>query len=505
MTARLENLTSWTSDWSGLRVVVLGLGSTGFSVADTLTELGAEVLVVSPEGDDERVRLLSVIGARHLSDPLTELPAEVTAFAPELAIVSPGFPPHHPAVQALTAAAVPVWGDIELAWRLRDKVGVPADWIFVTGTNGKTTTVRMTAAMLEASGRRVAACGNIGVPILDAVRFPEGFDVFVVELSSHQLHYLGASSSSTMISPVASVCLNLADDHLAWHGSAEAYREAKALVYRNTQRACVYNRADEATRSMVEDADVVEGARAIGFGLDVPGPSDLGIVDGILVDRAFSPDRMRSAYEITTLDELARAALAVPHIVQNILAAAALVRAIGVPVEDIARAMESFTLDDHRIALVARIDEISWVDDSKATNPHAAQASLAAFSSVVWIAGGQFKDVSITELVRTHAARLRAVVAIGTERAVIRDALAAEAPEVVLVEVDTEVLDEIMPAAVELAAAHAAPGDVVLLAPAAASLDQFPSYADRGERFARAVRERGGAEHGTSADDDARD
>ncbi|MGO2665483.1 Mur ligase family protein, partial [Mycetocola reblochoni] len=314
MSRDLGALDSWHADWSGLRVGVIGLGVTGFSVADTLTELGAEVLVVAPEGESERARLVPVIGAELLVDPLGDVvPAGLIDFAPEVLVVSPGFTPRHGVVRWAAESGVPVWGDIELAWRVRDKHGDPAEWILVTGTNGKTSTTELTASMIAAAGLRPAPCGNIGVPVLDAVRDPAGFDVFVVELSSHQLHYLGSSPSAIAVTPLASVCLNLADDHLEWHGGAAAYRDAKALVYRNTRVACVYNRADAATERMVAEADVVEGARAIGFGLDVPGPSGMGLVDGILVDRAFLDDRRTSALEITTLAELDRLGLAAPH------------------------------------------------------------------------------------------------------------------------------------------------------------------------------------------------
>ena len=210
-------------------------------------------------------------------------------------VASPGFAPAHPVIAWALESGIAVWGDIELAWRVRDKVvrpdGAPADWVLITGTNGKTTTTRLAATMMVEGGLRAAPVGNIGTPVLDAVRDPAGFDVLVVELSSHQLWYLARQTGPDRVSPHASVCLNLADDHLEWHGSSEAYRDAKAHVYDNTRVACVYNKADAATLAMVEDAEVVEGARAIGFDLGVPGPSDLGVVDGILVDRAFLEDR----------------------------------------------------------------------------------------------------------------------------------------------------------------------------------------------------------------------
>ncbi|WP_138947133.1 UDP-N-acetylmuramoyl-L-alanine--D-glutamate ligase [Plantibacter sp. M259] len=494
---RLDGLRSWHADWRGLRVAVLGLGMTGFSVADTLTELGSEVLVLAGEAADERAELVGVIGARLIQRDLSTVPSELVEFAPELVVVSPGFHPDHPVVTWAQTAGVAVWGDIELAWRVRDKVGTPAEWICVTGTNGKTTTVQLTASMLVEAGFRAAPCGNIGVPVLDAVRDPQGFDFFVVELSSYQLHTLGLQGGRSIVSPLASVCLNLADDHLDWHGSAEAYRAAKAVVYENTKVACVYNRADAATMSMVEEAEVVDGARAVGFGLDVPGPSDFGVVDGILVDRAFLDDRRTSALEITTVEALAQRGLAAPHIVANILAAAALARAAGITVEAVRDTLLSFDLDAHRIQLIARRLEVDWIDDSKATNPHAADASLAAYRSVVWIVGGLLKGVSIDHLVERHADHLRAAVVIGADRSEVLAAFARHAPTLTVIEVDAAETEHVMPEAVRRAAEVAQAGDTVLLAPAAASMDQFTDYGHRGRLFQAAVE----AELGGEADD----
>ncbi|MCI0155867.1 UDP-N-acetylmuramoyl-L-alanine--D-glutamate ligase [Leifsonia shinshuensis] len=499
---RLEALTSWHHDWRGLRVAVFGLGVTGFSVADTLAELGAEVLVVASRADQERAMLLEVIGAELLEQAdLSAPPARLVEFAPELVVVSPGFHWDHPLLLWAEQEGVAVWGDIELAWRLRDKVtapdGSPADWICVTGTNGKTTTVQLTATMLLAGGSRVAPCGNIGVPVLDAIRDPEGFDVLVVELSSYQLHWVNRNRGG-QLSPYSAACLNIADDHLDWHGSLEAYIAAKAKVYDNAQVACVYNRADLTTLRMVEEAEVVEGARAIGFGLDVPGPSDFGIVDGILCDRAFLEDRRNSAIELTTLDELAEAGLAAPHVVANILAASALARSYGVEPQVIRDVLTAFRLDAHRIELVRVEAGVSWVDDSKATNPHAADASLRAYPSVVWVVGGLLKGVDVEQLVATHAGRLRGAVLIGVDRSALLAAFERHAPGLPVLEVDADETERVMPTAVRLAGGLAREGDTVLLAPAAASMDQFADYAERGRRFQAAVNEFFGGE----ADDD---
>ncbi|WP_344070153.1 UDP-N-acetylmuramoyl-L-alanine--D-glutamate ligase [Microbacterium sediminicola] len=503
--SRLDALTSWHADWSGLRVAVLGLSVTGFSVADTLAELGADVLVVSESAAQEYERLLPVIGVRAVIGSLSTAPEELVSFAPEVIVASPGFSPRHPIVVWAREQGVPLWGDVELAWRVRDKVlrpdGSPADWVLITGTNGKTTTTGLTAAMLVAGGLRAAPCGNIGVPVLDAVRDPGGFDALVVELSSHQLWYLGLQSTPDPVSPLAAVCLNLADDHLEWHGSAEAYRDAKAHVYDSTRVACVYNKADVATRRMVEDADVIEGARAIGFDLGVPGPSDLGIVDGILVDRAFLPERHTSALELTTLDHLRAEGLSAPHIVANILAAAALARSLDVAPADIRRALEGFRLDPHRIEIVAIAGGATWVDDSKATNPHSAASSLAAYPGAVWVVGGLLKGVDISTLIESHGRDVKAAILIGEDRDAVREAFGRHAPDVPVLEVVPADTEGVMARVVELAVGIVAEGDVVLLAPAAASFDQFRSYADRGSKFAAAVRER----FGRSADGDADD
>jgi UDP-N-acetylmuramoylalanine--D-glutamate ligase len=485
---RLAALTSWRSDWTGLRVAVLGLGVAAFSSADTLAELGADVLVVADAPHEERARLLDVIGVRlHVGD-LTAVPDAVLEFDPEVVVVSSGrYHPDHPLLIWAASRSVAVWSDVELGWRVRDKVEPAAEWICVTGTNGKTTTVELTATFLVASGVRAAPCGNIGIPVLDAVRDPQGFDVLVVELSSYQLHWLNRNPGGE-IRPFSSVCLNLAEDHLDFHGTLEEYGAAKGKVYDNTKVACVYNRADVATLRMVEDADVVEGARAIGFGLDSPGPSDFGIVDGILCDRAFLEDRATTALELTTLDELRDAGLAAPHVVANILAAAALARSYGAPAGVIHDALTGFRLDPHRIQLVAERAGVLWIDDSKATNPHAADASLRAFDRIVWMLGGQLKGVELDDLVERHASRLAGAVVIGVDQEPVLAAFRRHAPELPVLSVDPGET-EVMPEAVRLAARLAREGDTVLLAPAAASFDQFADFADRGDRFARAVHE----------------
>jgi UDP-N-acetylmuramoylalanine--D-glutamate ligase len=387
---------------------------------------------------------------------------------------------------------VPIWSEIELAWRVRVREGRPtAQWLCITGTNGKTTTVTMTAEILRQAGLRAVACGNVGTPVLDIVREPDGYDVLAVELSSFQLEY------TSSLSPLASVVLNLAEDHVDWHGSFEAYAAAKAKVYERAQVAAIYNAEDRATETMVANADVVEGCRAIGFTTQSPAVSQLGVVDDLLVDRAFIRERQSSAAELATLNDLGDPAPR--HTVANALAAAALTRAAGVPAAAVQAGLRHYDRGEHRIQVIAEHDGVRWIDDSKATNPHAAHASLSAFPSVVWIAGGLAKGVEYEDLVRAHAHHLRGVVLIGTDDSALKAALTEFAPDVPVT--DTAVGDvplpenqdkqalgtEVMRRAAAAAADFAQPGDTVLMAPASASMDQFVSYAHRGKAFAEAV------------------
>ena len=483
---RVGELSSWHDDWSGLKVAVLGLGVTGFSVADTLAELSCDVRVFAERADAEQLDILDVLGVQHVTGAAaTGLPEELVAFAPELLVTSPGVRPDSVIITWAKAQGIPVWVDIDLAWRLRDKVGKSAEWVCVTGTNGKTTTVQLTTAILRAAGLRAEACGNIGTPILDCIREPEGYDVLVVELSSFQLHYLGE------ISPFASAVLNIDHDHLDWHGDFNAYRAAKGKVYQNTQIACVYNVGDPQTEELVAEADVVEGARAIGFTVGAPGLSQIGYASDILCDRAFIEERRDQAQELATLEDIAEIGVITPHLLANVAAASALARSFGIEASAVRDGIRNFRLDRHRIEVVFEQNEITWIDDSKATNPHAAAASLASFESIVWVVGGLLKGVDVSPLVAKYAHRLRGVIVIGKERDLVLEALRAEAPSVPVIEITTENNEDVMPQVASSALAFAQAGDVVLLAPAAASMDQFKDYADRGFRFAEAAKSLG--------------
>ena len=468
------------TEWQGKRVTVAGLGVSGIPAAKVLHGFGALVTVVN-DGDDERARAqaaeLEALGITvRLGDGAT-LPQGT-----ELIVTTPGWKPDKPLFAAAAQAGVPVWGDVELAWRLRGREGrEAAPWLAVTGTNGKTSTVQMLASILKAAGLRTAAVGNIGVSLLDAVLGDEQYDVLAVELSSYQLHWAPSLRAHS------AAVLNLAPDHLDWHGSMEAYAADKGHIYDGNRVACVYNVADKTTEDLVREADVEEGCRAVGFTLGTPGPSQLGVVEGILVDRAFVENRQKNAQELAEIPDVNPP---VPHNIANALAAAALARAYGVPAAAVRDGLRAFTPDAHRIAHVADVAGVTYIDDSKATNTHAAEASLAAYESIVWIAGGLAKGASFDELVAKSAKRLRGAVLIGADRALIREALARHAPQVPVVDLDRTDTGAMLQA-VQEAKRLAVEGDTVLLAPACASMDMFANYNKRGDAFAEAVRELG--------------
>ncbi|MGC5014027.1 Mur ligase family protein [Streptosporangium sp. DT93] len=489
-------------------ICVAGLGVSGVAAARVLAARGEQVVVLEGR-DTERAREaaagLAAFGVEvRFGEPAGPPPGTTT-------IVTTGWPPHHPMLAAATAAGIEVIGEVELAWRVRPEGAAP--WLALTGTNGKTTAVRMLTSMLLAAGHRALAVGNVGTPVVEAVAGPA--EVLAVELSSFQLH------RSPSIVPHAAAVLNVAPDHLDWHGSMEEYARAKGEIFARAGTV-VYN-ADDAWASRLAEpylddpgaaasgspgtggpaepvtgpvtgpADVPGGgptdvprparARVVGFTLGVPRPGQVGVVEDLLVDRAFTADPVTGAEELASFDDVRPFA---PHNVANALAAATLARAYGVPPAAVRRGLLDFVPDPHRIAYVARVAEVDYVDDSKATNPHAAAASLAAYPSIVWVAGGQLKGADVEDLVRRAAPRLRGAVLLGVDRGRIREALARHAGNVPVVEVDgqdTGVMDRVVTEAARLAA----PGDTVLLAPAGASWDMFTGYPARGEAFARAV------------------
>ncbi|MBA3530032.1 MAG: UDP-N-acetylmuramoyl-L-alanine--D-glutamate ligase [Propionibacteriaceae bacterium] len=479
MTANWLSVADGASPWERATVVVAGIGASGFAAADGLLEFGAHVTVLDDRDDEansDKAKLLEVLGAAVRLGPgaTSALPA-----AADL-VITTGWSPATPLLRAAAQAGMPIWSEVELAWRLsRPAKTVP--WLGITGTNGKTTTTQMLASMLTAAGLRTAAVGNIGRPIMETVLDPEPYDVLAVELSSHQLYW------SHSLALHSAAVLNLQPDHLEWHGSMANYRNAKAKIYARVLASCVYNVADPATERMVEEAEVTEGARAIGFTLGIPEPSMLGVVDDLLVDRAFVEQRRDSALELAKVSDVSPA---VPHNVANALAAAALARSFGVSATAVRDGLRGVAVGPHKIQTIAERSGVRWVDDSKATNPHAAEAALSAFSSVVWIAGGQAKGTTFDNLVIAHGRKLRGAVLLGVDRDVIGQALARHAPEVPVIVIESTDT-RAMARAVAAAAALAQPGDAVVLAPGCASKDMYTDYAARGDAFAAAVRDLG--------------
>ncbi|PHP52235.1 UDP-N-acetylmuramoyl-L-alanine--D-glutamate ligase [Actinomyces ruminis] len=483
---------------SGARVGVVGLGRTGLAVVDVLTGLGAHVSVFDsrPSAIDGLADSLGTDVAAGLAGTTAGDDAHIAAAVAEsdlrVLVVSPGVPATGPVLTAARAARLETWSEIELAWRLQRASNRPdVPWLAVTGTDGKTTTVGMLAQILTAAGLNAPAVGNIGDPVITTVAAGKA-DALAVELSSFQLH------STHTLSPLAAACLNLAPDHLDWHGSLDAYRADKARVYARTRRAAVYNIADAATLTMVEDADVVEGCRAVGFTTAIPSLGQIGRVEDLLVDRAYHPDRRRSGAQLATLEDLAHlapggdAARLPAHVVADALAAAALALATDAVAADptaIARGLRAYRPGAHRIVTVAEGGGVTWIDDSKATNPHSAQAALTALpqGTGVWIVGGDTKGASFDELVRAVRAHLRGAVVIGRDQSAVSGALARQAPGLPVTAITDGSPQDVTDAAVAAAAALARPGDTVMLAPACASWDQFDSYAQRGDLFARAA------------------
>ena len=446
-------------DLPGLAVLVAGAGVSGAAAARALRARGARVTVA--EADAGRAAPLQDEGFAVVD---VDTPPPGTA----LVVTSPGWRPTAPLLLAAQATGVEVVGEAELAWRLRPAGAAP--WLAVTGTNGKTTTVRMLEAVLRAAGLRTVAAGNVGLPLID-VAADVSLDLLAVELSSFQLHW------SASLRPAAAAVLNVAPDHLDWHGSLAAYAHAKARVWAGG--VAVGNARDEVVRTLLRAAP----GRHVSFTTGVPLAGELGVVEDLLVDRAF-PDVAGEATELASRADLV---VGGGHNVANALAAAALARSVGVPASAVRQGLAAFRPERHRNELVAEVAGVRWVDDSKATNPHAAAASLAAYPTVVWIAGGLLKGADVEDLVATAAGGLRAVVLLGTDRALLAAALARHAPDVPVVEVsrlDTGAMSE----AVAHARRLAREGDTVLLAPAAASMDCFRDYAERGELFAAAVR-----------------
>ncbi len=444
------------------KLLILGAGVTGLACAKTLQGLGAQIAFA-----DDAVQ--SVDGfVIHNSQGIT--PADYDAV-----IVSPGWKESHPLIQSAKSAGIPLLNEIDIAWSLK-KSG--QRWIALTGTNGKTTTVEMTAAALRKCGIKAIACGNVGHTVIESIF--EDYEVLVLELSSFQIHWLRDAEFESV------AILNIADDHVDWHGSFEEYARVKISLLEHSEVGILN----------ADDGEIVTRTthwrgRKIFYSLDTPAPGEMGVVEELLIDRAFVSDPQ----EASMVAELKDVQPSVPHNISNALAASALALSIGGKHEKIQEAMREFKLGQHRIQTLLVKDGITWIDDSKATNPHAASASVMSALSVIWIAGGLAKGADFEQLISRAKSRIKVAILIGEDANLIKRELEKQAPHIEVVEIaqpdDYLIAGEsnsLMESVVAAAAKRAVSGDTVLLAPACASMDQFISYADRGNRFADAVK-----------------
>jgi len=448
----------------GARVLVLGLGETGMSMARWLTAQGARVRVADTRGQPPN--------AAKLAAELPGTPLDTGAFRREsfadadLIAVSPGVPLAEPLVREALGRGVEVVGDVELFARVRDRA---CPLIAITGSNGKSTVTAMTGAICEAAGLTTVVAGNIGLPVLDALATP-GPQACVLELSSFQLE------TTRSLDATAATMLNLSEDHLDRYASMHDYAAAKARVFAG-EGVQVLNRADPASLGMR-----IPGRRAVTFGPDAPvDDADWGFVG--------DPEHRQLARGNEALMPVASLGVAGLHNAANALAACALARAIGVGDAAMVRGLRAFSGLPHRLQKVAEVDGVAFYDDSKGTNVGAAVAALEGLGpGTVLIAGGEGKGQDFSPLAAPVRAHARAVVLIGRDAERIATALADCG--VPLARAQT------MEEAVRIAHATARPGERVLLSPACASFDMFRNYGHRGEVFTRAVRSLAGRSGG---------
>lgn len=445
---------NFVSELSGKNCLVVGAGVTGRAVHDALLKFGATSMIF-----DEKVA-----GDK---DVINKIPAGV-----DLVIVSPGWRIDHPVIVKLRSTGVAVLSEIDFAWQVKQVLAPKQRWIALTGTNGKTTTIKMVESIFKSAKINGVACGNVGQTVIAAVCADKPFDYLAIELSSFQIQWSDLPRYESV------VLLNIAEDHIDWHGSFENYAASKLKLLKQANKV-ILNKADP------QIVNRVGKDSAVWFSLTTPTVGELGVVENLLIDRAFST----TTDEANEIAELVDITPTVPHNISNALAAAALALSIGIKYEYVKAGLKNFATDHHRMELVVSKDEINWIDDSKATNPHAATASLLSNFKVIWIAGGLAKGASMGELVTRCASRIKAVILIGQDRELIASAFAEHSAATELVRVE-QISDAktLMSDVVKVAIKLAKPGDTVLLAPACASMDQFDSYVQRGELFAEAVK-----------------
>jgi UDP-N-acetylmuramoylalanine--D-glutamate ligase len=419
------------------------------AVARHLLVRGTSVALVDDAPSDDVRAAAAALGLTLVEHPDLTTLADMVVRA-DLVVPSPGVPAAHPVYRLARASGVPVRGEVELAFRWSI-----CPLVAVTGTNGKTTVTTLIAEMLTASGVPALPAGNIGLPLSDAVG-NDDVKVVVAEVSSFQLAFADS------FRPSVAVWLNLAPDHLDWHGGMDAYVAAKARIWarQGPGDVAVVNADDPVVMARAATAP----SRLVTFGTQ-SATVDYGVVDGWL----HGPEG-----RLVEVDRMPRS---MPHDVSNALAAAAAALAAGATVEGVRSALVAHAALPHRLTLVAYAGGVRWYDDSKATNPHAAAAAVRSFDSVVLIAGGRNKGLDLAAMAEA-AGPVRAVVAIGEAAPEVAAAFEGVRPVAAATTMDE---------AVAAAATLARTGDVVLLSPGCASFDWYRSYAERGEDFARAV------------------
>lgn len=462
MTSTLNKTPNLPEILSGT-VLVTGAGISGVGIARLLADLNVDVLIADAnETARDRAMEVADVAGIHPDQAL----AELSRFS--CVVTSPGWRPDTPLLRAAQAVGLEVLGDVELCYRLdRASVfGPPRTWMVVTGTNGKTTTTSMLASIMQHAGYQAEAVGNIGVSVAEAVSAPQRIDVLVAELSSFQLHW------SSQLVPDVGVLLNLAEDHIDWHGSMAAYAAAKAKVL-----------AAPLAIAGLDDALVQQYVTTpvMGFTMHPPQVGQVGVTNGTIVDNLHGTPR--SIVPVAGLEPPG------PAGIYDALAATAAAVALVPDLQPlvIAQALQSFKVAGHRGQQVAEARGIVAIDNSKATNPHAADSALAGHDSVIWVAGGQLKGAEVDDLVAHHAHRLKAVALMGVDRNIIRESVEKHAPGVPIFVTDDTDPQSAMDAVCAWAVTQASSGDAIVLAPAAASLDMYTGMGQRGVLFAESV------------------
>lgn len=465
-------------DYLNGRIIVAGAGVSGLGSLALLRALERDITV---SDDNPAARsAVEAAGARCLST--AEVCEDIDEYS--CVVTSPGWRPDTPLLIAAASAGIPVIGDVELAYLVdrAEVFGPRRTWLAITGTNGKTTTTAMLEAMMRGHNPASMAVGNIGLSIHDALLATPRVDVLVAELSSFQLHWINE------FTPDCGCVLNLAEDHLDWHGSLEAYGADKAKILRGP--LSVLGSDDEAVAEMSSLA----AGEVVGFTLAEPQVGQVGIRDGWIVDRAFplgegDCPEIGEGVRIRSVDGLSPAGRAGQL---DALAATAMARAQGVDPDVISAALDGFTVAAHRGQVVHRARRgggvITVVDNSKATNPHAADAALKGIDHLVWVAGGQLKGADVAELIAAHGSRMSAAALLGVDAPLIAAELARQYPQLPVHVTASTDRAEAMADLAEFVAEVVQPGDTVMLAPAAASLDMYSGMGERGDIFAAAMR-----------------